>query len=100
MSLEGAVVVVTGGFGYVGRRLVDALVREGCREVRAVDVTAPPPDFVSDAEANNHHDDDTSKPKVSSFVVDLGSDYESLLKSLDGADIVFHLASYGMSGVY
>ena len=76
--------VVTGGFGYVGRKLVDALVREGCKEVRAVDVTAPPPDFVSDA--------------VSSFVVDIGSDYESLLQSLDGADVVFHLASYGMSG--
>ena len=92
MSLEGAVVVVTGGFGYVGRKLIDALMREGCKEVRAVDVTAPPPDFVSDA-------DEAQKPKASSFVVDIGGDYESLLQSLDGADIVFHLASYGMSGV-
>lgn len=85
-SLVGAVAVVTGGSGYVGRRLIDALVSQGCKEVRSVDVQKPPADFV------NAH------TQVTSFVVDIGSDYGALSRSLEGADIVFHLASYGMSG--
>lgn len=85
-SLVGAVAVVTGGSGYVGRRLIDSLVSQGCKEVRSVDVQKPSADFVD------------AHTRVKSFVVDIGSDDGALSRSLEGADVVFHLASYGMSG--
>ena len=83
-SLKGAVAVVTGGVGYVGRKLCLALVKAGCREVRSIDVGAPPPGVAI--------------PGVRDFAVDVGGDFEPLLAAIRGASVVFHLASYGMSG--
>ena len=94
-SLEGAVAVVTGGSGYVGRRLIAALVAEGCKEVRSVDVVDLPSGFL---DALSKKNESTAAVELVSHVVDIGRDYDGLLRSLEDADIVFHLASYGMSG--
>ena len=95
-SLEGAVAVVTGGSGYVGRRLIAALVAEGCKEVRSVDVVDLPSAFLDTLSTKERGT--ATAVKLVSHVVRIGSDYEALSESLEDADIVFHLAAYGMSG--
>ena len=94
-SLEGAVAVVTGGSGYVGRRLIAALVAEGS-EVRSVDVVDLPSAFLDTLSTKERGT--ATAVKLVSHVVRIGSNYEALSQSLEDADIVFHLAAYGMSG--
>ncbi|KAI5665017.1 hypothetical protein M9H77_24340 [Catharanthus roseus] len=85
-GIENSSFVVTGGLGFVGAALCLELVRRGARVVKAFDLRTHSP-WSDDLRRNGVHfvrGDVTSKQDVD--------------KALRGADCVFHLASYGMSG--
>jgi len=78
-------VLVTGGAGFIGSHTVDRLLEKGY-EVRVVDSLEPPvhpqkikPDYLS--------------PEADFIMADV-RDRESMMKALQGIDIVFHLAAY------
>ncbi|KAG6783547.1 hypothetical protein POTOM_009201 [Populus tomentosa] len=79
-GIEDSTFVVTGGLGFVGSHLCLDLVRRGARQVRAFDLR---PTSLCYQECDDISDVARKKD------VD---------KALRGADCVFHLASYGMSG--
>ncbi|CAN0285058.1 unnamed protein product, partial [Phaeothamnion confervicola] len=82
--LRGTTAVVTGGGGFVGRRLCARLVEEGCSEVRAFDIAFP-----------------TSKPEPFPRWITIKGDVcdmSAVLQCLEGSHVVFHVAGYGMSG--
>ena len=77
-----AQVLVTGGAGFIGGHLVDALVARGDR-VHVVDSLVPQvhptrPDYLN--------------PKATYHVVDI-ADRETLAKVLPGTEVIFHLAA-------
>uniref|UniRef100_A0A3Q1FB90 Short chain dehydrogenase/reductase family 42E, member 2 n=1 Tax=Acanthochromis polyacanthus TaxID=80966 RepID=A0A3Q1FB90_9TELE len=74
-------VVVTGGGGYFGFRLGRQLVGEGLSVV-LLDMNKPPGEI----------------PDGAVFYQSDIRDYSSLYKVCEGADCIFHTASYGMSG--
>jgi hypothetical protein len=78
--------------GYVGSRLCERLLASGAQEVRALDVRF----------SNDGSDDSTQKAKhegeIIRVVMDITKDCVALRSAFEGADIVFHLASAGMSG--
>ncbi|RZS00263.1 hypothetical protein BHM03_00029931 [Ensete ventricosum] len=78
-GIEGKTFVVTGGLGFVGAALCLELVRRGAVEVRSLDPRPASPWSI----------------QLRKSRVDRKKDVE---KALRGADCVFHLASYGMSG--
>ncbi|KAF3774602.1 Short-chain dehydrogenase/reductase family 42E member 1 [Nymphaea thermarum] len=85
-GIEGNTFVVTGGSGFVGSALCLELVRRGAREVRSLDLRADSPWI----------------PRLRDRgVICISGDVskkEDVEKALRGANCVFHLASYGMSG--
>uniref|UniRef100_A0A2N9IVA3 3-beta hydroxysteroid dehydrogenase/isomerase domain-containing protein n=1 Tax=Fagus sylvatica TaxID=28930 RepID=A0A2N9IVA3_FAGSY len=85
-GIEGNTFVVTGGLGFVGSALCLELVRRGARQVRAFDLRSASP---WSQNLNTHGvlcvQGDVARKK----------DVERVVR---GADCVFHLASYGMSG--
>ncbi|KAM7257865.1 hypothetical protein ACFE04_008827 [Oxalis oulophora] len=85
-GIEGYTFVVTGGLGYVGSTLCLELIRRGARQVRAFDIRSSSP-----------WSDHLKSNGVRCFQGDIviKKDVEHVLR---GADCVFHLASYGMSG--
>ncbi|CAN8287570.1 unnamed protein product [Cochlearia groenlandica] len=85
-GVEGNTFVVTGGLGFVGGALCLELVRRGARQVRSLDlrVSSPWSDELRNSGVRCIKGDVTKKEDVD--------------KALDGADCVFHLASYGISG--
>ncbi|CAN1818545.1 Short-chain dehydrogenase/reductase family 42E member 1 [Linum perenne] len=85
-GIERKVFVVTGGLGFVGSALCLELVRRGAREVRAFDLrpTSPWSHSLSSDGVQCIQGDITNQKDVG--------------KALPGADCVFHLASFGMSG--
>ncbi len=70
--------VVTGGAGFVGSHVVDALVADGF-QVEVID-------NLSGGKKENVH------PKATLHVLDI-RDYEKILPVIDGAEFVFHLAA-------
>uniref|UniRef100_A0A3B4ZTI9 Putative short-chain dehydrogenase/reductase family 42E member 2 n=1 Tax=Stegastes partitus TaxID=144197 RepID=A0A3B4ZTI9_9TELE len=76
-------VVVTGGGGYFGFRLGRELLAEGLSVV-LLDLNKPPGDVPDGAVFYQLQSDIR--------------DYSSLYKVCEGADCIFHTASYGMSG--
>lgn len=77
--------LVTGGAGFVGSHLVDALLNQGY-EVTILDAlsqpvhpSAVPPPYV---------------PEVTRFIMGDACDRRALSEALKGADLVFHLAAY------
>ncbi|CAB9501023.1 Short-chain dehydrogenase/reductase family 42E member 1 [Seminavis robusta] len=70
--------VVTGGTGFVGRRLVQSLVARGDK-VRVLDITVPQPD-------------DDLHGKVEFLKTDI-TNHEAVKKGVTGATTVFHVAS-------
>ncbi|CAI0381556.1 unnamed protein product [Linum tenue] len=85
-GVEGKVFVVTGGLGFVGSALCLDLVRRGARQVRAFDLRT-----------NSPWSDSLSSRGVKCIQGDI-TNQKDVGKALRGADCVFHLASYGMSG--
>ncbi|KAE9620940.1 hypothetical protein Lal_00019845 [Lupinus albus] len=85
-GIEGKSFVVTGGLGFVGSSLCLELIRRGARHVRAFDLRSSSP-FSNLLIQNGVH-------CIQGDVVRKG-DVE---RALRGADCVFHLASFGMSG--
>ncbi|GLT74021.1 hypothetical protein SLA2020_458420 [Shorea laevis] len=85
-GIEGNTFVVTGGLGFVGSALCLELVRRGARRVRSFDnkPTSPWSDNLKNQGVQCIQGDLVNKKDVE--------------KALQGADCVFHLASYGMSG--
>ncbi|XP_029945112.1 putative short-chain dehydrogenase/reductase family 42E member 2 [Salarias fasciatus] len=78
---SGGKVVVTGGGGYFGFRLVRQLASEGLLVV-LLDMNKPPCEI----------------PDGAIFCQGDIRDYSSLYKVCEGADCIFHTASYGMTG--
>ncbi|XP_057425796.1 uncharacterized protein LOC130719175 [Lotus japonicus] len=85
-GIEGKTLVVTGGLGFVGSALCLELVRRGAHEVRAFDLRDSSPWFaiLKDNGVRCIQGDIVRKEDVES--------------ALRGADCVFHLAAFGMSG--
>lgn len=86
MKLNGTNVLVTGGAGFIGSHLVDALIAEGCR-VRVLD------NLTNGKLDNLMHHKDSSR-----FELFLGSitDPFDVSNAVDGIDIVFNLACLGV----
>ncbi|XP_020583959.1 short-chain dehydrogenase/reductase family 42E member 1 [Phalaenopsis equestris] len=85
-GIEGNRFVVTGGLGFVGAALCLELVRRGAEEVRSFDTRYSSPWSL-----------DLQKNGVRCIRGDV-SQRMNLKEALKGANCVFHLASYGMSG--
>ncbi|KAL7085719.1 hypothetical protein ACP275_14G296300 [Erythranthe tilingii] len=85
-GIEKKTFVVTGGLGFVGSALCLELVRRGAHQVRSFDIRPESP-----------WSDDLRRNGVSCIQGDI-SKKQDVEKALQGADCVFHLASYGMSG--
>ncbi len=82
-AYAGAPVCVTGGGGFIGSHIVDALVRLGAR-VSVID------DFSNGRQANLELVRDRVRVIEASIL-----DGEHLARAMDGARIVFHLAAIG-----
>ncbi|XP_059291895.1 uncharacterized protein LOC132045347 [Lycium ferocissimum] len=85
-GIENNSFVVTGGLGFVGSALCIELVRRGARLVKAFDLRTHSP-F---SPLLLHHGVHLIQGDI--------TDKQDVQKALRGADCVFHLASYGMSG--
>ncbi|XP_073124692.1 uncharacterized protein [Henckelia pumila] len=85
-GIENRTFVVTGGLGFVGAALCFELVRRGARQVRAFDLRSESP-----------WSNDLLHRGVHCIQGDI-SRKQDVEKALHGANCVFHLASYGMSG--
>ncbi|XP_010266276.1 PREDICTED: short-chain dehydrogenase/reductase family 42E member 1 [Nelumbo nucifera] len=85
-GIEGNTFVVTGGLGFVGSALCSELIRRGAQQVRSLDPRLTSP-----------WSDDLNKIGVHCIQGDV-SQKKDVERALRGADCVFHLASYGMSG--
>ena len=82
-------ILVTGATGFIGTRLVEALVKRGHR-VRALsrrENPAPPPGF------QRTGGDPLRQDRVELVRGDI-ADRESLDRAVEGCDYVFHLAAY------
>ena len=82
--LEGRTALVTGGGGFIGSRLVRALLEKGFRRVRVLD----------DLRGGDPNRIALIGPEVSLVRFELGQDApERLAPLLEGADYLFHLAA-------
>ena len=117
-GIEGNTFVVTGGLGFVGSALCLELVRRGARQVRAFDLRTTSPwsqnlntQGVLCVQGNfslSHLSNSTFTFQYLGFYVSINLIFGKLLgdvarkkdveRVVRGADCVFHLASYGMSG--
>lgn len=71
--------LVTGGSGFVGRRLVEMLVESGCNRVVSFDITPHPPDAISSNNVTYIRGDITK--------------YSDVLAACKDVDCVFHIAA-------
>ncbi|KAL0366516.1 UNVERIFIED_CONTAM: Short-chain dehydrogenase/reductase family 42E member 1 [Sesamum radiatum] len=106
-GIENKTFVVTGGLGFVGSALCLELVRRGARRVRAFDFRPESHGLTISAvrefpvfEVLFAVDDSMQlkKQNMKLYAPRDVSKKQDVVKVLDGADCVFHLASYGMSG--
>jgi UDP-glucose 4-epimerase len=81
MDLVGANVLVTGGAGFIGSHLVDALVDIGARVTVIDSLQAGNPDNLA-----------RSRPKIRFLRGDV-RDYSNVREAVDGQQVIFHLAA-------
>lgn len=81
---SGRQVLVTGGLGFVGSHLVDALIQRGHR-VRVFDNLDPQVHSSGDLPAHTHPDAEVQRGDV--------RDPDALKRALDGMEVVFHEAA-------
>ncbi len=86
-SLNGKTVLVTGGAGFIGSHLVDALFSSEVAKVRVLD------DFSTGRPENLAHSSGNAALEVVRGDI---RDAETVAKVMTGADIVFHLACRGV----
>ncbi|CAF2065275.1 unnamed protein product [Brassica oleracea var. botrytis] len=86
IGIQGKVVAVTGGLGFVGSAVCLELLRRGALQVRSLDCrkTSPWSDRLKESGVHCIYGDVVS--------------IENVENALDGVDCVIHLASYGGSG--
>ena len=87
MQLEGRTVLVTGGAGFIGSHLVDALLAAKPREVRVLD------DFST---GNAHNLEQTTGRSDVRIIRGDVRDAAAVATAMDGASVVFHLACRGV----
>ncbi len=73
--------LVTGGAGFIGSHLVDALVARGISVTVLDDLSTGKRENIS------HHNDSVA------FVEGSVSDYDTVTRAAEGADVIFHLAA-------
>jgi len=77
-------ILITGGAGFIGSHIVDALIKQG-HHVRVFDALVPQVHESQDAP-------DYLNPKAELIVADV-TDRDALVGALDGIDVVFHEAA-------
>eukprot|EP01102_Stenamoeba_stenopodia_P011439 TRINITY_DN3513_c0_g1_i4.p1 TRINITY_DN3513_c0_g1~~TRINITY_DN3513_c0_g1_i4.p1 ORF type:complete len:391 (+),score=64.90 TRINITY_DN3513_c0_g1_i4:45-1175(+) len=82
-------VLITGGGGYFGMRLCNKLLSLGVKKVRIFDLRRP------DAALSAIKKPDSDRVE---FIGGDIRDYSVVKKAVTGTDVVFHVASFGMSG--
>ncbi len=87
MKLSDATALVTGGAGFIGSHLTDALLAGGAKAVRVLD------DFSAGQEANLSQHAGDRRLEVTRGDI---RDRATVAKSLAGVDVVFHLACRGV----
>jgi nucleoside-diphosphate-sugar epimerase len=87
-SVANQVCVVTGGSGFVGRRLVEMLIERGAKRVVSFDVREP----VTKSKPEFNLLQPQDEAKVSYVLGDI-SNFDSVLSAFRGADAVFHIAA-------
>lgn len=86
MELKDLEVLVTGGAGFIGSNLIDALVQKGNRLI----VYDNFDDYYGGKEANlRHHQNNRNVRQIRADILD----YDSLVKAAGDVDLVFHLAA-------
>ena len=88
--------VVTGGTGYVGLRLGTQLQKAGFK-VRLVDLDAPP-GALDGTKPSSVERYEPELPPGAEFVAGSVTEPDKVRSMVKGASIVYHIASYGMSG--
>jgi nucleoside-diphosphate-sugar epimerase len=82
-SVLGLSCLVTGGMGFVGRRLVEMLIERGAKRVVAFDISPKPEDV---------RDDDERNERVTWMRGDL-TNLEDVKEAMKGCDCVWHIAA-------
>lgn len=86
-GLDGANVLVTGGAGFIGSHLVDALLDTGVAHIRVVDNLA--------TGSRKNLEGALRDPRVHLAEHD-ARDHAAMARAVDGVDVVFHLACLGV----
>lgn len=87
MAFKNKRILVTGGTGFIGSHIVDAVLKMGAEEVIAVD------NFVNSSKKNVEHL--INEPRFKLVEADI-SDYNSLKNVIQGCDYIFHEAASKM----
>ena len=75
-------VTVTGGAGFIGSHMVRALLDAGCRVTIVDNFRTGMPGFIP-----------VARPPVQLYTGDITTDHDLLMRAIDGADWVVHLAA-------
>ncbi|ELR21100.1 3beta hydroxysteroid dehydrogenase/isomerase family protein, partial [Acanthamoeba castellanii str. Neff] len=93
-EVRGLSYLVTGGGGYLGHRLIKTLLAAGASQVRALDLRGPLPEWMDALPTTLRK---TYEQRVEFMFADI-RDATTVRKAVEGVDVVFHIASFGMSG--